>query len=276
MPSVKATRKAHIQEVFLFLVKIKQMKLKYIMCTVVIFGVMFLVSCNAGGAEATTSTPAKTKDSQSNIQKNTNVQKTITAQKANSVKANSNAQRVEGTASVGNVNWLNVRDLEKAQKTDKRKVMVDLYTDWCGWCKRMDKATFQHDKIANVLNEKFHAVKFNAEDKEIINFKGKDHSFVKSGRKGYNQLAHGFANGRLSYPTIAFLDEDLNRINSFPGYKAPGQFDALLNYIADEQYKKGTSLAEFQRSFKSEIPATEGVPNRRKTVKPSNIKVRNK
>lgn len=252
------------------------MKLKYIMCVVAIFGAIFLVSCNSEGAGAATSTPSKTKDSQSNIQKNANVQQTITAQKAASSKVSNTIQKAAGTASAGNVNWLNVRDLEKAQQTDKRKVMVDLYTDWCGWCKRMDKATFQHDKIANVLNEKFHAVKFNAEDKETINFKGKDHTFVKTGRKGYNQLAHGFANGRLSYPTIAFLDEDLNRISSFPGYKAPGQFDALLNYIADDQYKKGTSLAEFERSFKSEIPATEGVPTRRKTVKPSNIKVVNK
>jgi len=250
--------------------------LKYIICVVAIFGAMFLVSCAGGGAEATTPTPAKTKESQTNIQKNTNVQKSITAQKANGIKANATAQKVGGTTSAGNVNWLNVRDLEKAQQTDKRKVMVDLYTDWCGWCKRMDKATFQHDKIANVLNEKFHAVKFDAEDKGTISFNGKDHSFVKSGRKGYNQLAHSFANGRLSYPTIAFLDEDLNRISSFPGYKAPGQFDALLNYIAGDQYKKGTSLAEFERSFKSEIPATEGAPNRRKTVKPSNIRVVNK
>ena len=252
------------------------MKLKYIMCIVAIFGAMFLVSCNSGGAEAATSTPAKTKESQTNIQKNTNVQKTTTAQKVATPKVNNIAQKAGATANSGNVNWLNVRDLEKAQKTDKRKVMVDLYTDWCGWCKRMDKATFQHDKIASVLNEKFHAVKFDAEDKETIKFKGKDHSFVKSGRKGYNQLAKNFANGRLSYPTIAFLDEDLNQIQAFPGYKAPGQFDALLNYIAGDQYKKGTSLADFERSFKSEIPATEGVPNRRKSIRPSNIKVVNK
>ncbi len=207
---------------------------------------VFFTACASDGTQ--TQSPANKKDTgnQSNTQNKSAGQETITAQKTD-----------------GSVNWLNVRDLERAQQSDKRKVMVDLYTDWCGWCKRMDKATFQHAKIASLLNEKFHAVKFDAEDSDKINFKGEDHLFVKSGRKGFNQLAHKFANGRLSYPTIAFLDEDLNRINSFPGYKAPGQFDALLNYIADDQYKSGTSLAEFQRSFKSEIPASEGAPTRR-------------
>lgn len=232
------------------------MKSKYILCLLAAISFVFFTACASDNNQ--TQSPANKKETgtQTNTQKKSAGQEAVTAQK------------VDGT-----VNWLNVRDLENAQQSDKRKVMVDLYTDWCGWCKRMDKATFQHKKIANILNEKFHAVKFDAEDGEKINFKGEDHLFVKSGRKGFNQLAHKFANGRLSYPTIAFLDEDLNRINSFPGYKAPGQFDALLNYIAEDKYKSGTSLAEFERSFKSEIPASEGAPTSRKKVGAPKVQV---
>ncbi len=127
----------------------------------------------------------------------------------------------------------------------------------------MDKATFQHPQIADYLNDKFYAVKFNAEDQSTINFKGADHNFKKAGRRGYNELAYKFANGRMSYPTIAFLDENLDRIDSYPGFKQPNQFDALLNFIEKDHYKN-SSLAEFQRGFKSDIAAAK--PNN--VVKP--------
>ena len=231
------------------------MKSKYLMILLVLCTVV-IASCNT----ATDDTANKKAAPPINAKAPENGAVASTKVSASSVF--SDKQKTEG-----NVTWLNVRELENAQKADKRKVMVDLYTDWCGWCKRMDKATFQHDKIAGILNDKFHAVKFDAEDGETIKFNGKDHVFVKAGRKGYNQLAHSFANGRMSYPTIAFLDEDLNRISSYPGYKAPGQFDALLAYIDGDHYKKGTSLGDFEKSFKSEIPASEGAPTRR-TSKP--------
>jgi len=152
----------------------------------------------------------------------------------------------------GFVNWIDIADLEKANAKNKRKVIVDLYTDWCGWCKRMDKATFQNAEIAELINENFHAVKFNAESKNEISFKGAPHKFVPAGRRGVNELAYKFLNGRMSYPTIAFLDENLERINAFPGFKKPDQMEPLLAYIDGGHYKQ-KSLSQFQQTFKSTI-----------------------
>ena len=52
------------------------------------------------------------------------------------------------------------------------KVFIDLYTNWCGWCKRMDATTFSNQEIANYLNQNFYAVKLDAETKKSILFKG--------------------------------------------------------------------------------------------------------
>jgi len=159
------------------------------------------------------------------------------------------------------VNWMSIADLQTAMKKDERKVMVDLYTSWCGWCKRMDKATFQNPEIAKYLNDNFYAVKFNAEDQQTIPFKGEEHKFVPAGRKGYNELAYKFANGRMSYPTIAFLDEDLNRIDSYPGYKQPQQFDPLLKFIKEGEYKS-QSFQQYAQGFQSNIKTTGKAQNK--------------
>lgn len=232
----------------------------------VIIALFAFVSCNQGTTEA----PVTNQPSQQNNNKVINSQQkkavntpTLVEAKPqkNTQKNNSHLKNAE--AGGGTVNWVSVNDLEQKQKTDKRKVMVDLYTDWCGWCKRMDKATFQNPKISEYLNENFYAVKFNAEDKNNIKFNNKDYKFVAAGRRGYNELAYSFANGKMSYPTIAFLDEDLNRINSFPGYKQPNQFDAVLKYIDGNHYKT-QDLGSFQQSFKSSLPATAPPTNKTK------------
>ena len=206
--------------------------------------------------------------SKSETKENVDTQKTTTEEpalvnKQNKLKTNKNVKQAS-TSSVlttgTNVNWMTITDVESAMKKEKRKVMVDLYTSWCGWCKRMDKATFQNPEIADYLNEKFYAVKFNAEDQNTINFKGENHKFVAAGRKGYNELAHKFANGRMSYPTIAFLDENLDRIDSYPGYKQPQQFDPLLKFIDGNHYKS-KSLAEFSQGFQSRVAPTPGAGN---------------
>ncbi len=149
----------------------------------------------------------------------------------------------------GKINWVSIEDAERFIKQEPRKVVVDLYTDWCGWCKKMDKATFQNKKIADYINEHFYAVKFNAENKNAINFKGKKFEFVQAGRRGYNQLAYDFASGRMSYPTVSFLDENLELIKAFPGFKQPDQFEPYLKFVSENHYKSKT-MAEFAQEFK--------------------------
>jgi uncharacterized protein YyaL (SSP411 family) len=63
------------------------------------------------------------------------------------------------------VKWMSWKEMLVAQKTEKRKVIIDVYTDWCGWCKHMDKTTFKDVSVAASINKNLYAVKLDAESK---------------------------------------------------------------------------------------------------------------
>lgn len=128
----------------------------------------------------------------------------------------------------GELNWLSISDIEKIDNPQGKKFLVDMYTDWCGWCKVMDKKTFTNPEVKKFLDENFYVVKFDAETKTPITFKGKEYNWVARGRKGTNELAIEMMKGRMSYPTMVYLDKDLNVISAIPGYKKPEQ---LINEL---------------------------------------------
>ena len=122
--------------------------------------------------------------------------------------------------------------------SNDKKIFIDVYTDWCGWCKRMDKDTFQNPEVAAYMNENFLMVKLDGEQKEPIEYNGKTYKFVPSGRKGYHELAAALLQGRLSYPTVVFLDEELNMLSPVPGYQKPDAFLQIARYFEDNIYKE--------------------------------------
>lgn len=147
------------------------------------------------------------------------------------------------------IKWMTWQEATEKSKTQKKKILVDVYTDWCGWCKRMDAATFQQAHISNYVNAHFYAVKFNAEMKEDIEFNGKTYKFVKNGMRGYHELAAEITRGRLSYPTVVFLDEKLEVIQPVPGYKDALEFEQIITYFAKDEHKK-TPWEKYQKEYK--------------------------
>jgi len=96
------------------------------------------------------------------------------------------------------IKWMTWEEALAAQEKSPRKILVDIYTDWCGWCKKMDKATFQKDKIAKYVNNNYYPVKFDAEYKDVIIYDGKEYKYIANGRKGYHELAVVITQGKLS------------------------------------------------------------------------------
>ena len=135
------------------------------------------------------------------------------------------------------VKWMTFDEATKKAKAEKRPIFIDVYTDWCGWCKVMDKNTFSDPKVAKLLNEKFYAVKFNAEQREDILFNGTTFKFVESGRSGYHQLAAALLNNQLSYPTVVFLDEEFKMIQPLAGYRQAPEFHKIAQFIGEGHYK---------------------------------------
>ncbi len=150
------------------------------------------------------------------------------------------------------VKWLTMEEAEKLNREQPRKIMIDVYTDWCGWCKKMDAETFSHPVIANYINENYYAVKLNAEGREAITFNGTTYKFVSQGSRGYHELAAGLLNGKMSFPSIAYLNEKLQLLGAVPGYMTPVSIEPLLNYIVEDKFIT-QSLEDYQKTFRSKL-----------------------
>lgn len=148
------------------------------------------------------------------------------------------------------VNWLTWEEAMELAKEENRKILLDVYTDWCKWCKHMENTTFRQPEIVTYINENFFPVKLNAEQREELEYRDKVYKYVKNGQMGYHELAAELLRGRLSFPALVFLDEEMNVIQSFVGYKTPQQLEQIATYFASDHYKK-TPWSTYQRMYKS-------------------------
>lgn len=157
-----------------------------------------------------------------------------------------------GNIQAQKVNWMSIEEAEEASKKEPRKVIVDVYTDWCGWCKRMDQTTFSNPVIAEYINENFYAVKLDAEQKDSINFKDHTFKYVAQGRRGYHELAAALLNGKMSYPNIVYMNEQMQVIQAVPGYQDAKSFEKIIKFFGEDHFQD-TSWEDFQKTFVSEL-----------------------
>lgn len=150
------------------------------------------------------------------------------------------------------INWMTWEQVAEAQKKEPRKVVVDVYTTWCGWCKRMDVATYENPAVVKFINANFYAIKFDAETRDQISLGEKTYKFVAQGYRGYHELAAEILNGQMSYPTTVYIDEQMNVIFPVPGYLDPGRFDMVSNYVFSNSFKT-MKWEEFDKQFKTKI-----------------------
>jgi thioredoxin-related protein len=130
----------------------------------------------------------------------------------------------------------------EAKKSGK-KVLVDVFTEWCVWCKRLDKNVYGDSKVADYLNEHYITVKLNPETNTKVTYRDTVYSAA--------QFAQGF--GVTGYPTILFFEPDGKPINRLGGYADANRFLPIIRYIGEDFYKK-MSWDDFQKEQAGDQP----------------------
>lgn len=137
----------------------------------------------------------------------------------------------------GELTWYTWEEAVRANDRKPKKILVDVYTDWCGWCKKMDQETFTDPAVIDYLNKHFYVVKLDAEQKGSIEFQGNEYTYrADQGRRGVHELAVALLNGRMSYPSIVYLNEKFERITVAPGYKTPASIMPELRFVGESHY----------------------------------------
>ncbi len=151
------------------------------------------------------------------------------------------------------IKWLTFEEAIAKSEENPKKILIDIYTDWCKWCKVMDENTFANPVIAKYINENYYAVKFDAESTEPVTFKGHEFKNQEQGNRSPHDLAVALLNGKLGYPSYVFMNEKHQIITAVQSYLPPKKFEPMVHYIEQEMYAKDVKYETFVQSFDSQL-----------------------
>lgn len=148
----------------------------------------------------------------------------------------------------GLVKWLTFKEAFELNKKNPKPFIIDIYTDWCGWCKHMIKTTYSNQGIANYINTYFYPVQFDAETKDTIEYMGQKYWNEGTRPKSPHQLAVKLLGERMSYPTTIFLINNLQTPMVVPGYLDVKQIEPILVYCVENIWRS-CSYDDFKTNF---------------------------
>lgn len=160
------------------------------------------------------------------------------------------------------IKWVTFEEALELQKKKPKKIMMDVYTNWCGPCKMLDKNTFQNPDVAKYVNDNYYAVKFNAEGNESINYKGNSYTNkgykaeMASRRNSVHDLTRALQVN--AYPTIVFFDENGDMIFPVRGYQKPQQLELYLKMFLKDKHKEMKTQDDFNAYYTAFKPEFKG------------------
>jgi thioredoxin-related protein len=137
------------------------------------------------------------------------------------------------------INWISWEELDEKMKHEPKKIFVDVYTDWCIYCKRMEKKTFSNPDVVKYINQNFYALRFNAESLDTIYFKGEMFTNPNPTKKySLHNLSNEIAkqNNQVSFPTLVFMDEEYHYLMKKASFLDASFFLLDAKYFGDNIY----------------------------------------
>lgn len=151
------------------------------------------------------------------------------------------------------ITWLTFEEGMAKSAIDRKPLFIDVYTDWCSWCKVMMTEAFIDPAIVNYLNSNYLPVRFNAESSTPVNFSNKTFVDTIISNKHIHQLAIALLDARPAYPTLVYITRDGKKF-AVPGYqKAPGLLPYLV-YYNEGIYNSKVTNTQFKDQFAEVYP----------------------
>lgn len=154
------------------------------------------------------------------------------------------------------VKWMSIEQAMEKMKTQPRPVIMDFYTDWCGWCKRMMQTTYANPGLAQYINANFYPVKFNAEGKDTVEYLGQKYGPLGTGQRTTHSLAAKLLQGKMVYPTTLFMNGYDKTKNEFQfsmlasGYLDNAKLEPILIFSLENVYRN-SGFEDFEAAFKT-------------------------
>ncbi|MCE2845428.1 MAG: DUF255 domain-containing protein [Sphingobacteriales bacterium] len=128
------------------------------------------------------------------------------------------------------IQWMGFEEAVRRCDQQPRKLFIDVYTDWCGWCKRMDAGTFRDSAVVAYMNANYYAVKLDAETRDTLRFR--ENVFVFKPEYKTNELALSLLNGKLGYPSFVIMSEDYTILRHLSGYQTREELMPVLQELS--------------------------------------------
>lgn len=125
------------------------------------------------------------------------------------------------------ISWQTMAKAQKLAEQHNKMIIVNVYTDWCKWCKKLDKEVYTDARVTKVIDDYFYMVRLNAESEEPIVFNGQKLTMAQ-----FAQLL-----GVTTYPGTVFVDAKGNTIGKQTGYMEVEVFEKLLAYVGSNAYR---------------------------------------
>ena len=160
------------------------------------------------------------------------------------------------------IKWMTLEEALALQKKSPKKIMMDVYTSWCGPCKMLDKNTFHNPDVVEYVNQYYYAVKFNAEGNSTVNFNGNTFTNpnykeeLANRRNGTHQFTQYL--NVSAYPTVVYFDEKGALIFPIVGYQTPQQIELYLKLFGEDKYKSMKTQDDFSAYATAFVPQFKG------------------